>query len=102
MGTSLSLVGAYVLAGELAAHVDHRDAFRGYERVMRPYVLQAQHLPPGVPKVANPSSRAGVAAFRLALRAAATPLARRLGARLFSPPAEAIELPDYAHLEVAR
>lgn len=101
MGTSLSLVGAYVLAGELAAHVDHRDAFRGYERVLRPYVEQAQHLPPGTPRVANPTSRVGVAAFRLALRAAASPVARRLGGRLVSPPADAIELPEYAHLERA-
>src|SRR5690349_23471248 len=38
MGTSLALVGAYVLAGELTAHVHHRDAFAGYERVLRPYV----------------------------------------------------------------
>ena len=36
MGTSLALVGAYVLAGELAAHTDHRDAFAAYERIMRP------------------------------------------------------------------
>lgn len=56
MGTSLALVGAYVLAGELAAHVDHRDALRGYERIMRPYVAQAQQLPPGAPRIANPKT----------------------------------------------
>ncbi|MGW6280364.1 FAD-dependent monooxygenase [Kribbella sp. NPDC055071] len=36
-GTSLALVGAYVLAGELAGS-DHRTAFSTYERLMRPYV----------------------------------------------------------------
>lgn len=98
MGTSLALVGAYVLAGELAAHVDHRDAFGGYERLMRPYVAQAQNLPPGTPRLANPTSRVGVGAFRTALRVASTPLAKRLTGGLFTPPADAIDLPDYAHL----
>ena len=99
MGTSLSIVGAYVLAGELAAHVDHRDAFAGYERIMRPYVDQAQQLPPGVPRVANPTSRAGVALFHAGVRLASTRVAGRLGARFSTPPADALELPDYAHLE---
>ncbi|WP_423919897.1 FAD-dependent monooxygenase [Frigoribacterium sp. 2-23] len=99
MGTSLSLAGAYVLAGEIAAHVDHRDAFRGYERIMRPYVDRAQQLPPGTPRLANPVSRPGVAAFGLALRLASLPVVKAVGGRLFTPPAEAIDLPDYAHLE---
>ncbi|NQX05311.1 FAD-dependent monooxygenase [Rathayibacter sp. VKM Ac-2856] len=99
MGTSLSLAGAYVLAGELAAHVDPRDGFSGYERLMRPYVTQAQQLPPGVPRVANPVSRLGVAAFGLAVKVAATPVIGRTMGRFFTPPADAIELPEYAHLE---
>ena len=99
MGTSLSLAGAYVLAGELAAHVDPRDGFSGYERLMRPYVTQAQQLPPGVPRVANPMSRLGVAAFGLAVKVAATPVIGRTMGRFFTPPADAIELPEYAHLE---
>jgi 2-polyprenyl-6-methoxyphenol hydroxylase-like FAD-dependent oxidoreductase len=99
MGTSLAITGAYVLAGELAAHVDHRDAFRGYERIMRPYVDQAQQLPPGTPRVANPRSRAGVALFGLAVRAGSTNLVGKVAGRLFTPPADRIDLPDYAHLE---
>ena len=48
LGTSLALVGAYVLAGELgAADDDHRAAFERYEEVMRPYVTRGQQLPPG-------------------------------------------------------
>ena len=65
---------------------------------MRPYVDQAQSLPPGTPRLANPTSRAGVAAFGLGVRIAATPVVGRLGARFFTPPADAIDLPDYAHL----
>ena len=101
MGTSLSIVGAYVLAGELAAHVDHRDAFAGYERIMRPYVEQAQDLPPGTPRLANPTTRAGIAVLHTVLRAAASRVARRVTGGLFSPPADKIDLPDYGHLEVA-
>ena len=47
LGTSLALVGAYVLAGELSATDDHRTAFASYERIMRPYVERSQQLPPG-------------------------------------------------------
>lgn len=37
-GTSIALVGAYVLAGELATHADHTAAFRAYEQVARDFV----------------------------------------------------------------
>lgn len=98
MGTSLALVGAYVLAGELAAHVDHRDAFRGYERIMRPYVTQAQKLPPGAPRIANPRTRVGIAALNTAAKVGASRAFSAIGGKLFSPPADAIDLPDYAPL----
>lgn len=99
MGTSLAMVGAYVLAGELASHVDHRDAFAGYDRIMRPYVDQAQKLPPGTPRIANPRTRLGLSALRLALRIGSSRLGTMIGAQLFSPPADKIELPDYTHLQ---
>jgi 2-polyprenyl-6-methoxyphenol hydroxylase-like FAD-dependent oxidoreductase len=37
-GTSLALIGAYVLAGELASHADHGAAFAAYDRKLRPFV----------------------------------------------------------------
>ena len=43
-GTSLALVGAYLLAGELAAHDDPANAFAAYERIMRPFVEANQRL----------------------------------------------------------
>jgi 2-polyprenyl-6-methoxyphenol hydroxylase-like FAD-dependent oxidoreductase len=43
-GTSLALVGAYVLAAELAATEDHRVAFARYDERMRPFVLLNQAL----------------------------------------------------------
>ncbi len=46
VGTSLALVGAHVLAGELAAG-DHRRAYARYENEMRDYVEQGQKLAKG-------------------------------------------------------
>ena len=43
-GTSLAIVGAYVLAGELASHADPTDAFASYERIARPFVQANQDL----------------------------------------------------------
>lgn len=43
-GTSLALVGAYVLAGELSRHTDPTKAFDAYERTMRPFVTLNQAL----------------------------------------------------------
>ncbi|MEV6774538.1 FAD-dependent monooxygenase [Nocardia sp. NPDC051030] len=44
-GTSLALVGAYVLADELGRpQVDHATAFEAYERRMRPFVALNQAL----------------------------------------------------------
>jgi 2-polyprenyl-6-methoxyphenol hydroxylase-like FAD-dependent oxidoreductase len=43
-GTSLALVGAYVLAGELAAHSNPAEAFTSYERIVRPFVEANQAL----------------------------------------------------------
>jgi 2-polyprenyl-6-methoxyphenol hydroxylase-like FAD-dependent oxidoreductase len=44
-GTSMAMVGAYVLAGELkAAGGDHRAAFTGYQNELREYVAQNQRL----------------------------------------------------------
>lgn len=59
-GTTLALVGAYILAGELAKHARHEDAFAAYEKRFRPYVEEIQKLPPGVPRMAYPSSKFGV------------------------------------------
>jgi len=48
VGTSLALVGAYVLAGELAgAGGDHNVAFNRYQDEMRSYVAQGQRLAKG-------------------------------------------------------
>ncbi len=97
MGASLALIGAYLLAGELAADPDHVNAFAEYEKRMRPIVGDAQKLPPGVPGIANPTSRLGVWIFRTAVRLAGSRPGRAITGRLVSSSEEsAPALPDYA------
>ncbi|MFI0420092.1 FAD-dependent monooxygenase [Spongiactinospora sp. 9N601] len=58
MGSGLALVGAYVLAGELAtARGDHRTAFRAYEQEMREYAEKCMKMGQGVSKFMVPQSR---------------------------------------------
>ena len=96
MGTSLALIGAYLLAGELAENPDRAGAFMAYEQKMRPIVDEAQKLPPGVPRIANPTSRLGVRVLRLAVRVAASAPGRALAKRLRSSSADSAPvLPDY-------
>ncbi|WP_306210993.1 FAD-dependent monooxygenase [Actinoplanes sp. RD1] len=96
-GTSLALVGAYVLAGELArAGGDHVAGYAGYERVMRDFVRQNQELAGKGSATVAPRTRAQLWARNRALRL--MPLLARLGlaGRLERRPAyTAIDLPDY-------
>ena len=96
MGTSLALVGAYVLAGELSRNDNHREAFAAYERVMRPYVLSAQQLPPGTPRLACPQTRGGIRLLNAGLGIAASRPVRWVSDRLSREKAEGFELPDYS------
>jgi 2-polyprenyl-6-methoxyphenol hydroxylase-like FAD-dependent oxidoreductase len=49
MGTSMAIIGAYILAGELkAADGDYQKAFASYEAYMREFVLRCQDLANGV------------------------------------------------------
>jgi 2-polyprenyl-6-methoxyphenol hydroxylase-like FAD-dependent oxidoreductase len=57
LGTSMSLVGAYVLAGELAAANSPEDAFAAYQQQMSAYVKDGTQLPPGGMKAFAPQSR---------------------------------------------
>jgi 2-polyprenyl-6-methoxyphenol hydroxylase-like FAD-dependent oxidoreductase len=48
MGTGMAVVGAYLLAGELAeAHGDHQVAFANYESQMRAFVQRCQAIADG-------------------------------------------------------
>ena len=98
MGTSVAVVGAYILAGEIARHQDHNDAFTSYETLLRPYITKAQSLPPGAPHFATPQTEWGIWILHRVLSAASFGMrigVARLFGRFFSPPAECITLPTY-------
>ncbi|KAF7558551.1 hypothetical protein G7046_g5616 [Stylonectria norvegica] len=64
MGTSLAVVGACVLAGELGKHGDDVDrALEAYDETLRPFVDQSQYLAPGVPGIAYPRTAWGIRAM---------------------------------------
>jgi 2-polyprenyl-6-methoxyphenol hydroxylase-like FAD-dependent oxidoreductase len=95
MGTSLALVGAYVLAGELGrARGDHAAALSRYEEIMRPYVTASHALPPGGVDGFLPRGR-----FMLRMRVLSArhmhhwPM-RHLVARMLDK-SDAITLPEY-------
>ena len=61
MGTSMAIVGAYILAGELAAaRGDHARAFAGYQSRMAEYVRQCCRPMPGGTKGMLPATRLGL------------------------------------------
>jgi 2-polyprenyl-6-methoxyphenol hydroxylase-like FAD-dependent oxidoreductase len=104
LGTSLALVGAYILAGELAAARDEatgageedavRGAFNRYETRMRPYVEQGQELPPGGADGYAPRSALRIAMGLASMRWSQRWPLRSIMERVFSK-ADAIDLPDY-------
>ncbi|MBP2471484.1 2-polyprenyl-6-methoxyphenol hydroxylase-like FAD-dependent oxidoreductase [Crossiella equi] len=101
-GTSLALVGAYVLAGELARHADHREAFAAYEHRMRPYVRANQELGVELAKgmVAETAWQRRLRAWSLrSLKFTPSGLSNRIAAKAHEQihtAAHAIDLPEYA------
>ncbi|HEX4705984.1 MAG TPA: FAD-dependent monooxygenase [Pseudonocardiaceae bacterium] len=95
LGTSLALVGAYVLAGELAAaQGDYAVAFERYEEIMRPYVTHSQQLPPGGVGGYAPNSALTIRMRSVSMRMMSRWPMRPLIAKQFAK-ADGIELPDY-------
>jgi len=72
MGTTLALMGAYTLAGALVQHppkttnpststnINLSPALSQYESLMRPTVIKAQKLAPGMPWLINPETSWGI------------------------------------------
>ena len=97
MGTSLALVGAYVLAGELAdARGDYRAAFARYEKEMRGYVERGQDQVKGASGFLLPKSRSRVWLRNQLLRMLPYMPWRGLVAGGVQRAANSITLKDYA------
>jgi 2-polyprenyl-6-methoxyphenol hydroxylase-like FAD-dependent oxidoreductase len=104
--TSLAVLGAYVLAGELArAGGDQLRAFAAYELQMREPVHLSRSFARGAAKTIIPGSRAGVWALSRGVQLASrmpAPLSRALaklntkGIRMH----DSMQVPDYSGAEV--
>ncbi len=97
-GTSLALIGAYILAGELAGADDIDSALAQYQLLMRPFVDAAPHVRRNVLRLANPRTRIGIRTLHAGARLAASHVVRAVtavtGTGLVNI-AEGTRLPDY-------
>ncbi|KAJ6109246.1 FAD/NAD(P)-binding domain-containing protein [Penicillium sp. IBT 16267x] len=65
MGTSVSLVGAYTLAGEICRNPeDLSQAFYKYDKILRPFVDECQKINPHLIQYGLPESEWGIALLR--------------------------------------
>lgn len=94
VGTTLAVVGAYVLAGELANTDDHAAAFQAYDRIMRPFVEAGQGKGKG-PAWTHPQTRFGITLQRAMLNLLSKPILRDAFLALGMHDPEDIKLPDY-------
>lgn len=94
VGTTLAVVGAYVLAGELARTDDHAAAFQAYDRIMRPFVEEGQGAAKG-PAWTHPQSRFGILLQRAMLNLLSKPILRDAFLKLGMRDPDDIELPAY-------
>jgi len=94
LGTSMSLVGAYVLAGELASASDPADAFAAYQREMADYVAGGLELPPGGMAMFAPKSRLMIALRGLSWRSMSRWPMRAILAKQFAK-SDNMTLKDY-------
>lgn len=99
MGTGSAVVGAYVLAGELAlAGGDHVTAFARYERTLRPYVTRCQEGGRGAGEFLAPPTQEAMDARNALLN---DPAARAAMLGAGHDLSAAVELPDYPSLITA-
>ncbi|KAL6411010.1 Aromatic-ring hydroxylase-like [Ilyonectria robusta] len=110
MGTTSGLVGAYVLAGEIAKHCGPSGssnslenplstALKAYDDRFRPFMDQVHTLGPGMPGRAIPETRWGIYVMHLVLWLS-TLLGIDAVAQWFLREQNVWDLPDYAELGV--
>ncbi|PKV11654.1 FAD-dependent monooxygenase [Xanthomonas prunicola] len=95
IGTTLAMVGGYVLAGELAKADTPSAAFSRYEHIMRPFVEEGQNVPKLLPRLLWPHTRPGLAVLRGAMHIASRPLFKKFMTNRFARDSRSIVLPRY-------
>ncbi|KAI0436321.1 FAD/NAD(P)-binding domain-containing protein [Xylaria telfairii] len=102
MGTTLSLTGAYILAGELARHADGdvTAALKAYEEGVRPYVTEAQKLIIGNPDILYAQSAWGVWFLTTIISLMAKLRIVDLAIRLMPEDKGGLKIPEYPALKL--
>ena len=77
-GTSLALIGAYVLGGELGSGDDVLGALARYERLMKPFIDAAPLIRPKMLQLMNPRTRNGIRVLHAGAGVAAGPVGKAL------------------------
>ncbi|KAI5866062.1 FAD/NAD(P)-binding domain-containing protein [Durotheca rogersii] len=105
MGTTVSLTGAYVLAGEIARHRGDPAAvpaaLDAYDAVVKPYVADVQNIVAGVPHILCPGSWWFLTLLRLFVRFAYLVRLDHWLSRLSPEKKGGRQLPEYPELNLA-
>lgn len=101
MGTTVSLLSAWMLAGELARHKgDVKGALAAYDTNIRPYVNELHKLPPGVPWLMTLHSKWSIFFFHLVLRFCAWIQLDKLLFRFMPEDRGGMPVPEYPELKI--
>jgi 2-polyprenyl-6-methoxyphenol hydroxylase-like FAD-dependent oxidoreductase len=96
MGTTLALVGSYLLAHEMqTAGDDYAEAFARYQRLLAPYVARCQKLAIAALRTERLSSGRLAPLRNVALRMLRIPVVSKLVARQSLAAARSFSLPNY-------
>lgn len=98
-GSSLALIGGYVLAAFLSQAESNvansiESSLNKYEQWMRPMVDKAQSLPPGTPDLFYPQTKVGVGTMQTFIRIASFGPFRKLASRIGHVARTKQELPE--------
>ncbi len=95
IGTTLAVVGAYVLAGELAKTENRAEAFQRCQRIMRPFVDQGQGVSKANQFWTHPHSKFGIAVQHTVLGVLSKAAIRDVFLKTTMRESEDIDLPNY-------
>ena len=96
MGTGIAVVGAYVLAHELAASRSHDEAFARYQEILTPFVQKSQKFARDAARSGfAPGSRLGILLRDLVMRVVIPRLPVEMMLKEVLAAANAVKLKDY-------
>jgi 2-polyprenyl-6-methoxyphenol hydroxylase-like FAD-dependent oxidoreductase len=83
-GSTLAMVGAYILAGELKqANGDHKEAFQQYERIFKPFIEKKQRSARSFAKSFVPKTNFGIWVRNIAFNLISLPFISSLAVNQF-------------------